>query len=68
MAGEKENITQGQIFSGLGLAGRTCDKALSAVIDEYLLGTRKRATGIGRAGRGCFGVGATEVINWGLNK
>lgn len=68
MAGEKENITQGQIFSGLGLEGRTCDKALSAVIDEYLLGIRKRDTGIGRTGSGCFAVGSAEVINWGLNK
>lgn len=39
MVGEKENVTQGQIFSGLGLVDRTCDKPVSTVIDEYLLGT-----------------------------
>lgn len=30
--------------------------------------SRKGGTGLGRTGRGCFGVGSTEVINWGLNK
>lgn len=39
MVVEKENITQGQIISGLRLVGKTCDKPPNTVIDEYLLGT-----------------------------
>lgn len=30
--------------------------------------SRKGGTGLGRRGRGCFGVGSMEVINWGLSK